>query len=132
MGVIGALVIGPVQGGGMTLAELVVWSLTGERIAVSGGFDPVGVAQRILDLGWDTQRLQDARDQALARGQVWPRFVPANDRPGIGAAQLDAATRAVLQNLGVGPHARVRRSGKPDARDRALMADRPPHHGTVG
>lgn len=115
----------------MSLASLIIESLTDEHVTV----DQLGaqdIVNQLVELGWDAERLQAARDASLASGQRWPRFIPAARRGEVGAAQLNAATAEVLQLMGVGPHSRVRQAGEPDARDRALMADRPPHHGTVG
>lgn len=123
---------------GAGLAELVTLSLTGTRIpapidSASRAEDADSIARMLRDAGWSSTRLAELRDARHAAGQGWPMLVPAADRGDVGAAQLFSATQTVLELLGAGPQARLRDHHQPlGMRDKALQAERPPHHGAVG
>ncbi len=122
----------------LTLAQLVALSLTGVEVFASDERqadqrDPGVIAKALRDAGWRVEDIAAVRDERRTAGQSWPVFVSAEARGGIGAAQLLAIDRAVLDALGATPDVRVRDSRAPTSpRDRVLMADRPPHHGSVG
>ncbi len=119
------------------MGRLVVRCLTGED-ALAGSpaarsAHPATIAAGLQAAGWPAERMVTVRDARQAAGLGWPQLVPAEERGGIGAAQLLAVCRAVLVLLGIGPESRLRdRAQELSPHDRALMADRPPHHGTVG
>lgn len=114
-----------------SLVSLIVHALTGEVTDLaSGESEPIEV---LIELGWSVERIQGYRDARLATGQSWPVSIPAAERGRIGAAQLHAACQVMLAELGLAPVARTRDRSVPlSTHDRALLADRPPHHGTVG
>ena len=122
----------------LTLAQMVALSLTGTAVfspdsQQADERDPRLIAGALADAGWTADRIAAMRDEHRTAGQGWPAAIPAAARGGIGAAQLLAVSRAVLEALGVTPEVRVRDSRVPaNPRDRVLMADRPPHHGAVG
>lgn len=124
----------PEAGPGRRLADLVGLSLTGATVSLAGRADDArSIARALLDAGWSAERLLALRDAELAEGRPWPAFISAVDRENVGAAQLHFATQAVLEELGVGPQVRLRDHRQPlSPGDRALMAERPPHHGAVG
>lgn len=121
-----------------TLADLVAISVTGVLLAIdqvdgSQQSDPGAIAEMLSEAGWTTERISALRDQRRNAGLGWPMMVPASQRAGVGAAQLHAVVQSVLDHLGVVPQVRVRDSSLPEGpRERALMAERPPHHGSVG
>jgi hypothetical protein len=85
---------------------------------------------RLLDDLGGAESVRAAVLEARARGP-WPHPVPADLRHGLGPAQLAAAWRAVLTELGpLTTNARpVVADRALTADDRRLLADRPPHHG---
>lgn len=125
------------------LACLIAWSLTGENAlpaGVPGSGRPATdssqlaqIAEALVAAGWNSQRIAAVRETSMEAGRSWPLAVPAEARGEIGAAQLLTASWAVAEELGVGAEVRLRDSSAPlSPRDRALMKDRPPHHGNVG
>lgn len=116
-----------------TVAGLVRWALTGEDATADPATDPAEIAGWLRVSGWDAARLIGFRDVRWAAGLGWPLHIPAEDRGEVGAAQLHTITRAVLDEIGVAPTPRLRDRSTPlSQHDRALLADRPPHHGSVG
>ena len=112
------------------LALLVGLALTGEELQLGPGASAQSVVAGLTAAGWDAERIARLRGERLAAGEQWPRPITAEKRGGVGAAQLHTATQAVIAALGIDAVPRTRdRSVQPDARDRALLADRPPHHG---
>lgn len=77
--------------------------------------------------------LERLRDEVAARrssGEPWPYPVPAALRSGLGAAQLLAAVAELRRRLELDAAERlVLRDRPPDADERRLLADVPPHHG---
>lgn len=67
----------------------------------------------------------------LQRGGQWPYPVPDDLRAGLGAAQWWAALTQLRRRLGVGPQPErpVLSERPPDADERRLLQDVPPHHG---
>lgn len=118
------------------LAGLIARSLTGEQVLVGEAAElsgPAEIAAALVAAGWPVERVLGVRDQRADAGLGWPVLVPADERGGWGLAQLHAVSQLVLDELGGAPPARVRAADQPlSTHDRALIADRPPHHGTVG
>lgn len=120
------------------LAGLVARSLTGEDALPStspgsGATRPPQIAEALVAAGWSSERIAAVREASSQAGRPWPLPVPAPLRGSVGAAQLLTASRAVAEQLGVGAEVRLRDSSVPlSPRDRALLTERPPHHGNVG
>lgn len=76
-------------------------------------------------------RLRETVVRRRSAGAPWPYPVPAELRAGLGAAQWLAALTALRRLLGLDPAAArpVLSSRAPDADERRLLADVPPHHG---
>ncbi|SEQ92106.1 hypothetical protein [Microlunatus flavus] len=89
--------------------------------AVSGERRPELGVQEVPDL--------DVVAAALAGRTVGAHAVPPDLREGIGAAQLAALVTALRARLDAGAHP-VLADRAPDADERRLLADVPPHHGT--
>jgi hypothetical protein len=69
--------------------------------------------------------------RARLDAKIWPFPVPVDLMPGIAAAQFRAALRELQTRCGIGP-AQERRTiadRAPDAAERQLQRDVPPHHG---
>lgn len=116
-----------------TVAGLVRRALTGEDVEAGSDTDPAQIAAGLLASDWDATRLIRLRDARWADGQGWPLHIPPADRGEVGAAQLHTIIRAVLDEIGVAPTPQLRDRSTPlSQHDRALLADRPPHHGSVG
>ncbi len=88
--------------------------------AVTGGRRPELGVQEAADLG--------AVVAAVAGHDLGAYVVPADLREGIGAAQLAALVNALRARL-AGPGRPVLAARAPDADERRLLADVPPHHG---
>ena len=118
---------------GPGLAGLVGRALTGRPVPLPPVAAVPQIASALCAAGWSGDRLGAIRAARLGAGQPWPFPLTAAERGDIGAAQLHSAVQAVEAELGLGPVVRLRdRHVEPDARDRALQAERPPHHGSVG
>ena len=115
------------------LANLVGRALTGEALQLPEASTAQALARSLEDSGWDAARLMELRQARHAAAEPWPFVLTAADRGPVGPAQLHAAVSAVLAELGISPRSRVRDRDAPlSARDQALLAERPPHHGNVG
>lgn len=115
------------------LAGLVAQALTGESVELGAARSVRELGAALQDAGWGSDRLVELRDVRQAAGLAWPFALTTVERGEVGAAQLQSAIQIVLDELGVVPRSRVRDRDAPlSARDRALLADRPPHHGSVG
>jgi len=115
------------------LTGLVARALTGESVELGAARSVRELGAALQDAGWGSDRLVELRDSRRAAGLAWPFALTTVERGGVGAAQLQSAIQIVLDELGVVPRSRVRDRDAPlSARDRALLADRPPHHGSVG
>ncbi len=104
------------------------------RAMASGADTPDELVSRLHEAGWTAGRLRAFRDACRAEGGRWPLAVPDDIRAGIGPAQLHAwvgRCEALLALDAV--EAGVRDHSRPlDREDLRLMAERPPHHGSVG
>lgn len=126
----------PAEPVGPGLGELVARSLTGTD-QLSGAeallSEPAEIATVLRRCGWTSERLMALRDERQHAGLGWPAVIPLDERGQWGMAQLHAACQQVAAELGVVPQTRQRDHGQPlSPRDRSLIAERPPHHGTVG
>lgn len=118
-------------GPGVSLPELVGRALTGEGLGLDESMAIGQIAAGVRRAGWDGARISALRDRRRLAGLPWPIPVPAAQRGTIGAAQLLSAAQLVARQLGVQAPTRVRDARMPlSSRDAALIADRPPHHGT--
>lgn len=128
----GAPMADPGQTDPRLLVALVSWSLTGDQVPGEEA-TPLGIVGALSRAGWDAGRIAGRRDRERAAGRPWPQLPDAQRRRGVGSAQLHALVLAVCGELRLGPRPRVRDWGMPlSQRDRALLAERPPHHGSVG
>lgn len=96
--------------------------------------NPAQLVQGLEQAGWGTDALSTTRKRCHHEGKRWPMVVPGEYLVQVGFAQLHAWVREclVLVNLDA-VYGGVRDSSQTlDAEDRRLMADRPPHHGSVG
>lgn len=119
------------------LVRAICLALTGREPAAAP--DAAGslsgrVAEVLAASGLGVQAVVALRAERRAAGLAWPFPVPADERPGIGAAQLRASVKEVCDGLGIGTApTRVRDAAMPkSAGDARLEAERPPHHGAVG
>lgn len=118
---------------GRLLGSMVARALTGRSLDLGSATSPATMVAELGAAGWGAAELIELRDRRHAAGEPWPFVVTSADRGTVGAAQLHSAVSAVLNELGVGSSTRLRNQHVPrSARDEALLADRPPHHGAVG
>lgn len=120
----------------VSLTRVVAYQLTGEWLDVTDAQplpSPDLIARTIHEAGWSSARLNHRRAQTIEDGHRWPFAYPHARDTGIGFSQLWAITGEVIRLLQIGPVVRLRDTHQPlDARDRALLDQRPPHHGSVG
>lgn len=116
-------------------ARAVGYALTGEVLAAA----PAGTAVTVIvdwlaACGWPADVLAEHRRQTIDEGRPWPHVVPGDVRVDVGAAQLQALVRGCRAALRLDHQpSTVRDAGQPpDAGTRRLLAERPPHHGSVG
>ena len=100
-------------GGARTWHQALAYALTGERRPELG-------EQEAPDL--------DVVAEALTGRPVGAYAVPPDLRDGLGAAQLAALVTELRARLAPRPHP-VLAERAPDADERRLLADVPPHHG---
>ena len=104
-------------------------ALTGEVLPVTG--DTVGLVAELARLGWDAERLTALRAERMRRHLPWPFPISLDAREELGFARFDALLAQVRKELGL-PGTRSRAQAPvrpPNADDRRLLADRPPHWG---
>jgi hypothetical protein len=100
---------------GVTWHQALVYAVTGERRS---------------ELGHQEQPDLDAVVAVLADARPGAYVVPADLRRGIGAAQLAAVLIEVRARLAASDSRPVLAERSPDAAERRLLADVPPHHGS--
>lgn len=102
------------------------YALTGRELPLAA---PAGDVHALLAelaaAGWDEARLRELR----ASSAGWPFPVPSSVRGSLGAAQLHACVRGVVDVL-VPAAANVADARPLDADERRLLAEVPPHHGS--
>ncbi|MFP5282842.1 MAG: hypothetical protein ACLGIF_05260 [Actinomycetes bacterium] len=121
-------------------AQLPAWhaalafALTGEEFADLGRQRVPDCARLVEELSQrrpgGVEALRDGIRQRLEAGQPPLRPVPPELGAGIGAAQLAAAGRQLVEMLQVSPQPRVQAAGasRMTADDRRLLDEVPPHH----
>ncbi|QDP98028.1 hypothetical protein FOE78_20895 [Microlunatus elymi] len=119
---------------GVRWHEALAYAITGQRLDGLGTQptpDLQVVAAAIADRSdGGPDGLRELIRQRRAAGEPWPYPVPAELRQGIGAAQWIAALNALRQRLDLdNPERPVLSDRAPDADERRLLADVPPHHG---
>lgn len=114
--------------------QALAYALLGRRLEDLG-------TQRAPDLDALTKRLEPKAAELLATAQsrveaglVWPYPVPGDLMAGLGFAQFAAALQMLRRRLGLEGVAlsapRVGQTQPPDAGQRRLLEDVPPHHGS--
>ncbi|MDR1355202.1 MAG: hypothetical protein LBJ43_02870 [Propionibacteriaceae bacterium] len=118
-----------------TLLTALAKSLTGELVALPtqrvSPEDAAAVAAWLATAGWSSRRITALRDARRAAGNRWPLPVAANEYAG-SAAQFVSA-RAAVMALTAPAKVRLRDASTAlTAGDARLLAEVPPHHGSVG
>ena len=103
-----------VDGPGVTWHQALVYAITGERRP---------------ELGRQAEPDLDAVVAVLGDATRGARPVPADLREGIGPAQLAAVLTELRSRLAAASSRPVLAERAPDAAERRLLADVPPHHG---
>lgn len=104
-------------------------ALTGEALPVTG--DAAGLVAELARLGWDAERLTTLRAERMRRRLPWPFPIGLDAREELGFARFDALLARVRKELGLaGTRSRAQAPVRPpNADERRLLADRPPHWG---
>lgn len=112
------------------LVFAVVGEVTPEQDGSASGPDLDAIVATLTGRAGGPARI---REQIAARhgsGEPWPYPVPAELRAGLGAAQLVAVIAEVRRRLELDPPEHPVLSDRPpDADERRLLAEVPPHHG---
>ncbi|OYO24518.1 hypothetical protein CGZ93_03800 [Enemella dayhoffiae] len=100
------------------------YALTGQELPLPrhAAPEPEVLVRELAELGWGGEVLRQTARSAHP--------VPDRLRNGLGAAQFWSALSEVRRLLGAtGATAQVSSGRTPNAEERRLLADRPPHHG---
>lgn len=117
----------------MALFAAVAASLTGQQMTDLPARTPEQIVAALGRQGWSASVIASHRDRVIESGRRWPHPIDPRLRDGVGAAQVAAVVSAVTQLLNLGGPSRLRQANTvPDARDRELIAQVPPHHGRIG
>lgn len=96
----------------------------------AGSPDPSAITATLTARPGGLERLRAEIAARRRAGQSWPYPIPAELRDGLGAAQLLAVVAELRRTLDLDPPVRPVLSDRPpDADERRLLADVPPHHG---
>lgn len=125
------------SGGGLRWHQALAWAVTGQahpELGEQRGPDLPALAERLLAEPGARQQIQQLTEAERARGATWPTAVPPQLMGGLGAAQFTAALADLCRLLSdvTSPGAPLRpvlSSRAPDAAERRLLEDVPPHHG---
>ena len=108
--------------------QALAYAICGQRLPELGRQDEPDLAElaRVLSKGADLASLV----QEQRRRGAWPHAVPNELMAGLGWAQFSAALTALITRLDLGPGSAKRRLSNrpPDAQERRLLHDVPPHH----
>ncbi|MVA76602.1 hypothetical protein GC722_11290 [Auraticoccus sp. F435] len=112
-------------------AQCLAWALTGELLETAAGGPGSGVVARARALlaahGWDQAAVREHAAARQAAEQPWPHPLPEGWVGPGGHAQLQAGLQQLLDELGARAVRPPGPSAPLSARDRQLIADRPPH-----
>jgi hypothetical protein len=115
--------------------QALAYALLGRRFPALARQSQPDLAGLILDLEREgravDEPLADAVTTARARAARWPYAVPGDLMRGLGAAQFTATLSELIRHLEIvaGPE-RIAGPRPPDAGERRLLRDVPPHHGS--
>ncbi|MDR0286004.1 MAG: hypothetical protein LBI33_14120 [Propionibacteriaceae bacterium] len=113
--------------------SLLAYALTGEPLALPATWDTAALLAALAAAGWPAERLGSHARARWEVGLPWPHPLPPDSLGGIGAAQWYAGLQAVRTALGLEVEVRPpSRRTSLTADERRLLADVPPHHGSVG
>jgi hypothetical protein len=104
------------------------YAICGRRLSEFGQQDEPDLDELVRILSQQTELV--AEMQARRRGGDWPHPVPNDLMAGLGWAQFSAALTALISRLDLAPGSTMRgpSSRPPDADERRLLHDAPPHH----
>ncbi len=124
----------PDPGAGLPWHPALAYAITGVRMDDLGRQshpDLAALAAEITERMADVDQLRARIRERQVAGQPWPYPVPDDLRAGLGAAQWLAALTGLrrLLKLDPAPTRPVLSDRAPDAAERRLLDDVPPHHG---
>ncbi|MDR2931457.1 MAG: hypothetical protein LBV06_11230 [Propionibacteriaceae bacterium] len=116
-----------------TISSLLAYALTGQEFALESCPDVDCVLAELEDRGWSQAAIADQARQAWSTGQTWPYPIDTDQFATLSAARwyawlIQARDRLDLAVEHRGPSHRTTLT---DA-ERRLLAEVPPHHGSVG
>jgi hypothetical protein len=108
--------------------QALAYAICGQRLSELGRQDEPDLDELIRVLSNDAALAPLVQDQR--RSGAWPHAVPDELMAGLGWAQFSAALTALITRLDLGPGSAKRRLSNrpPDAKERRLLHDVPPHH----
>lgn len=118
---------------GLAWHAALIFAITGERTAdadLQQRPELAAVGAELADRSGGLPQLRADIGARRAAGEPWPYPIPDDLRQGLGAAQLLAAVAELRRRLQLDePEHPVLSDRPPDAEERRLLADVPPHHG---
>jgi hypothetical protein len=108
--------------------QALAYAICGRRLSELGRQDEPDLAELVRVLSHDAELV--SRVQVDRRRGDWPHSVPNDLMAGIGWAQFSATLTALITQLGLAPGTAARgpSSRPPDADERRLLHEVPPHH----
>jgi hypothetical protein len=108
--------------------QALAYAICGRRLSELGQQGEPDLDELVRALGHDTDLVSAV--QVQRRSGDWPHPVPNDLMAGLGWAQFSAALTALITRLDLAPGSATRGPGNrpPDADERRLLDDLPPHH----
>jgi hypothetical protein len=118
----------PSAGSSLAWHQALAYAICGRRLSELGRQNEPDLDELVRVLSDDADLASLVQDQR--RSGAWPHAVPNELMAGLGWAQFSAALTALITRLELGPGSAKRRLSNrpPDAQERRLLHDTPPHH----
>jgi hypothetical protein len=119
---------GPSADPSLAWHQALAYAICGQRFSELGRQDEPDLDELVRVLSSDADLGPMVQNQR--RSGAWPHAVPNELMAGLGWAQFSAALTALITRLDLGPGGAKRRLSNrpPDAQERRLLHEVPPHH----